>query len=74
MHNVVFAPRGVHVLVLASSAWFTVMDTLLAQRRFRLSYVFGDPVDPVESGRRGKYPWTLPPATAAEALDQFLAA
>lgn len=73
MHNAVFAPRGTRVMILASSAWFTVIDILLAQNRYDLSYVFGDPVEPTAPGQRGKMTWALDARAVRQALEQFVA-
>lgn len=68
MHNAVFARPGANVLILGSTGWFTVIDILLAQGRYHLGYVFGDPVDPEQRGRRTKAPWSLDPDHLRQAL------
>lgn len=74
MHNAVFAPPHTKVMILGSSAWFTVIDVLLSQHRYDLSYVFGDPIEPVAPGSRGKMTWSLDTQVVAAALEEFTAA
>jgi capsular polysaccharide biosynthesis protein len=72
MHNAVFCPPDVQALLLSSTAWFTVVDLLLAAGRHRVGYVFGEPDDEQERGTRTRADYSLDVDLVQSALGEVL--
>ena len=59
MHNTVYSKCESKVLIICSTGWLVVADSLICQNENQLSYVFGTPINEPQGGHRTQSKWSV---------------
>lgn len=59
MHNTVYSAHDSKVLIICSTGWLVVADSLICQNKNQLGYVFGEPIHLVKDSHRTQSPWRI---------------
>lgn len=68
MHNTLFSSPDCKVLIVSSTGWLVVADSLICQQKNQLGYVFGSPTDMPEDTHRTQGDWSVSLPEVREAI------
>ncbi|MCZ4060266.1 glycosyltransferase family 61 protein [Pantoea sp. LMR881] len=70
MHNTVYSAPDAKVLIICSTGWLVVADSLICQQKDQLGYIFGEPTQFPQGGHRTQSTWKVDLDEVKSAISQ----